>query len=248
MLKKNTDKTLFLATEEFVRDAVKNIELTPGPKGDQGEKGNTGDNGKSAYEIAKELGYQGTEEEWLESLKGPQGIQGDVGPEGPAGLDGTFDPEAEFDVLNTEDKTVLGAINELSEIMKKYISTIETNTPMYYGFIPYSVSGKLNGYGDITLEMIQSEDGGMISSKSTNKNKASVGFVPEGCYIVVAVPAVCNFNVYKDNGMGMKVKFNTDDSIGANGIKVMYGNVLYELYGELALVSGERFIYIENKE
>ena len=103
MLKKNTDKTLFLATEEFVRDAVKNIELTPGPKGDQGEKGNTGDNGKSAYEIAKELGYQGTEEEWLESLKGPQGIQGDIGPEGPAGLDGTFDPEAEFDGLNTEE-------------------------------------------------------------------------------------------------------------------------------------------------
>lgn len=245
MLKKDTDKTLFLATEDFVRSAVKNIELTPGPKGEQGEKGKTGDAGKSAYEIAIDQGFVGTEEEWLNSLQGPQGIKGEVGPEGPAGLDGTFDPEAIFEILNTEDKTVIGAINELSEIMKKYISTIETNIPMYYGFIPYEVSGTLKGYSEITMDMIQSENGSMISSKSTSKNKASVGYVPEGCYMVVAVPAVCNFKVYKDNGMGTKVEFNTTDTIGANGIKVMYGNVLYELYGEMALIAGERFIYIE---
>ena len=32
--------------------------------------------GKSAYECAVECGFVGTEEEWLESLKGPQGIPG----------------------------------------------------------------------------------------------------------------------------------------------------------------------------
>lgn len=245
MMKKDTDKSLFLATEEFVRSAVKKIELTPGPQGEPGEKGETGAAGKSAYELAVDQGYVGTEEEWLSSLQGPQGVQGDVGPEGPAGLDGTFDPEAVFEILNTEDKTVIGAINELSEIMKKYITTIETNIPMYYGFIPFEVSGNLNSYAEITLEMIESEDSSVISSKSTSKNKASVGYVPEGAYIVVAVPAVCNFNVYKDNGMGTKVEFNNIDTIGANGIKVMYGSILYELYGEMSLISGERFIYIE---
>lgn len=57
--------------------------------------------GASAYEIAVKHGYEGTEEEWLESLRGdigqqgeqgergergPQGIQGETGPEGPAGV------------------------------------------------------------------------------------------------------------------------------------------------------------------
>lgn len=35
-----------------------------------------GDPGKSAYQIAVENGFQGTEEEWLESLRGPQGPAG----------------------------------------------------------------------------------------------------------------------------------------------------------------------------
>lgn len=38
-----------------------------------GRTGEKGDDGKSAYEIALENGFEGTEEEWLESLKQPQG-------------------------------------------------------------------------------------------------------------------------------------------------------------------------------
>ena len=47
--------------------------------------------GKSAYEIALQNGFDGTEEEWLESLKGEPGAkgeQGDVGPAGPQGPQG----------------------------------------------------------------------------------------------------------------------------------------------------------------
>lgn len=42
-------------------------------KGIPGVQGRQGDDGKSAYEIAKEHGYTGTEAEWLESLKGTGG-------------------------------------------------------------------------------------------------------------------------------------------------------------------------------
>lgn len=35
--------------------------------------------GKSAYEIAKEKGYQGSETEWLASLKGQKGDRGELG-------------------------------------------------------------------------------------------------------------------------------------------------------------------------
>ncbi len=47
--------------------------------------------GKSAYELAVENGFIGTEAEWLESLIGPQGPKGDTGPQGeqgPQGLQG----------------------------------------------------------------------------------------------------------------------------------------------------------------
>lgn len=39
-------------------------------------KGDKGDDGKSAYELALENGFEGTEEEWLESLQGTDGEDG----------------------------------------------------------------------------------------------------------------------------------------------------------------------------
>lgn len=44
--------------------------------------------GKSAYAIAVSHGFKGTEQEWLDSLRGPQGLQGIQGPPGPPGKDG----------------------------------------------------------------------------------------------------------------------------------------------------------------
>ena len=45
-------------------------------------KGDKGDDGKSAYEIAVEHEYDGTEEEWLDSLKGKDGKDGQDGQDG----------------------------------------------------------------------------------------------------------------------------------------------------------------------
>jgi len=47
-----------------------------------------GAEGKSAYEIAVDNGFSGTEVEWLDSLQGPQGQQGPQGEQGLAGADG----------------------------------------------------------------------------------------------------------------------------------------------------------------
>ena len=72
--------------------------------------GGVGEPGKSAYEIAVEHGFEGSEEEWLASLKGekgdrgPQGPKGDKGDPGPAGKDGKdgvdgFPTEAQWNEL-----------------------------------------------------------------------------------------------------------------------------------------------------
>lgn len=50
--------------------------------------GTDGANGKSAYEIARESGFTGTKEEWLESLKGQKGDKGENGQNGQNGVQG----------------------------------------------------------------------------------------------------------------------------------------------------------------
>ncbi|MFD5910242.1 polysaccharide deacetylase family protein [Streptomyces massasporeus] len=45
--------------------------------------GTVGEPGQSAYEIAVDEGFTGTVTEWLASLVGPEGEQGDAGPAGP---------------------------------------------------------------------------------------------------------------------------------------------------------------------
>lgn len=66
--------------------------------GKDGLDGTNGQNGLSAYEIAKNGGFIGSEDEWLASLKGEkgeqgeqgiQGVQGEKGERGEKGQDGT---------------------------------------------------------------------------------------------------------------------------------------------------------------
>ena len=69
-----------------------------GPKGDKGDKGDPGDDGAtgqngsdglSAYQVALVNGFVGSEAQWLASLVGPEGPQGEVGEQGPQGIQGT---------------------------------------------------------------------------------------------------------------------------------------------------------------
>ena len=53
-----------------------------------GANGEKGTDGKSAYQIAVEQGYQGSESDWLSSLKGDKGDTGKRGEKGDTGLQG----------------------------------------------------------------------------------------------------------------------------------------------------------------
>ena len=81
----------FVGTESEWLESLKGADGDPGPTGPQGPAGETGPagatgaDGKSAYEVAVDEGYAGTEAEWLASLVGPQGPKGDTGPQGPKG-------------------------------------------------------------------------------------------------------------------------------------------------------------------
>ena len=59
-----------------------------GADGADGAAGRDGADGKSAYEIAVENGYSGTQAEWLASLRGADGANGADGQNGTNGTDG----------------------------------------------------------------------------------------------------------------------------------------------------------------
>lgn len=58
-------------------------------------QGPPGKDGKSAYQIALDNGFEGTEEEWLLSLTGPQGETGPKGDTGEQGPQGEAGPQGE---------------------------------------------------------------------------------------------------------------------------------------------------------
>ena len=82
-----------------------------------------GDPGKSAYQIAVDHGFVGTEEEWLESLKGQTGVTGATGAtgaQGPQGVSGgLLFPLMNF---NPEDGvlTISGLEQEVSRVRYDY--------------------------------------------------------------------------------------------------------------------------------
>ena len=80
----NIDTSNFATKEE-----LRNILLTPGPKGDKGETGERGPQGLQG--LTGPQGPQGLQ--GLTGPQGPQGIQGERGPEGPRGEDGLQGPQ-----------------------------------------------------------------------------------------------------------------------------------------------------------
>ncbi|MDE7345436.1 MAG: hypothetical protein K2N48_01700 [Muribaculaceae bacterium] len=56
--------------------------------GPAGKDGKDGQDGKSAYDIAVENGFTGTESDWLDSLKGVDGADGQDGKDGDEGKEG----------------------------------------------------------------------------------------------------------------------------------------------------------------
>ena len=243
------------AKVEFVEAKFAEIEAIEGPMGPEGPQGIPGEKG--------EQGIQGIQGET--GPMGPMGPQGDKGDKGDKGEDGSFDPDQEFPELLTQEKTIVGAINELFKMIQDLHKEIEDlpiepdpeppvvepdpkpeepvqDNVMFYGYFPYTVDETMTSYADLKMASLQHGDS-IITQTTEGVNKQSIGIVPEACFIVVAIPAESSFVATKDNGLGEQMPFD-ESIVGANGIQVDLGGKMYRVYGEMTIVSGERFIYI----
>ena len=260
------------ATKEYVDQKIAEIEVPEGvvgPQGPAGEQGPMGPEGpigpQGIQGIQGEKGEKGDQgeqgPEGPMGPEGPQGIQGEVGPmgpQGPKGDTGSFDVDTELEGLLTKEKTLVGAINELFNMIKELHALVpeepEPEEPnpeepeidneeiIYYGYIPYEVYGDISGFQDITMDMVKNENAGMQETKVALE-KQSIGIVPEGALIVVAIPADNSFVAKKDDGLGNAIPFD-ESTVGANEIAMELDGKMFKVFGELALVAGERFIYI----
>lgn len=78
-----------------------------------------GSPGASAYDIAVENGFEGTEEEWLASLHGPPGDTGDNGSDGQDGLNGSdgYSPTVEVTAVSGGHQVSVTDANGLQSFM-----------------------------------------------------------------------------------------------------------------------------------
>ena len=79
---------------DFTAEQLATLKGEKGDKGDKGDTGATGESGadgadgKSAYQIALDNGFVGSQSEWLASLKGDKGDKGEKGDTGEQGIQG----------------------------------------------------------------------------------------------------------------------------------------------------------------
>lgn len=176
--------------------------------------------------------------------KGEAGKKGEKGDKGDKGEDGVFNMEAVYEVLSTENKTVLGAINELFELVNSLIPEVPTiKDKIIYGYIPYKDELGTVEYKDITVEMIK-EHGIVVEAEVATMDKTSLGLMPSGALSIIAVPAESNLVVTKDNGFGSRIQFD-EEILGVNGMLVDFNGSYYKIFGELLLADAELFFYID---
>ena len=142
-----------------------------------------GARGYSAYEVAVNNGYTGTEEEWLESLKG------EIGPEGPQGIQGPEGP------IGPVPQVRAGTVTKLNPEDNPYVNVIGTpEIPILNFGIPQGEKGDpgttqyndlngkptLNGYtlnGAVTLNDIGAQPAGEYVTPTDYANNSTGGVI-----------------------------------------------------------------------
>ncbi|WP_338630403.1 hypothetical protein [Clostridium baratii] len=202
----------------------------PGLNGRDGEQGPKGDNG-----ITPHIGDNGN---WFignEDTRRPsRGRDGEIGPQGPKGEDGTFNPNTEFDNLNTNDKTVIGAINEV----KKNVDSIPIDD--------FATKEKIEGQAEVL-------NGWKLTGNKINKlTKFNIGFTIFEFQVTavqeIAAGTVCFMipTEFAPSVSFMPINISIGSSMG-NGFIYKNGQVKFNgTYSKGAIVTGSCIII--NKE
>ena len=152
-----------------------------------GANGEKGTDGKSAYQIAVEQGYQGSESDWLSSLKGDKGEKGNTGAKGNPGQDGADGKSAyaiavEHGYEDSEEKWLLslkGEKGDTGERGEKGDTGLQGERGERGEKGDAGVAGK-DGFSPIANVV---KDGSVITITITDKNGTTTVTLTEGAAV-----------------------------------------------------------------
>ncbi|MDE6181666.1 MAG: hypothetical protein K2F59_00485, partial [Eubacteriales bacterium] len=197
----------------------------------KGEQGEAGKDGKSAYEIWIENGNIGNEQDFLNSLKGEKGEQGNTG-EIPTELLNTLQTK-EDNNLNTNDKSIVGAINEIkrniSDLPKQDI-TAGNGIEIKNNVVNVKVDDKTIGFNDDGKLEARLFTGGNDEG-NTNIKQYLIKDVKSGQIYTIndeglpvnhkVIPCVLALENSKTNSMEITdFKLNIEDIVSNDGIYI----------------------------
>ena len=149
-----------------------------------GANGEKGTDGKSAYQIAVEQGYQGSESDWLSSLKGDKGNTGAKGNPGQDGADGksAYAIAVEHGYEDSEEKWLLslkGEKGDTGERGEKGDTGLQGERGERGEKGDAGVAGK-DGFSPIANVV---KDGSVITITITDKNGTTTVTLTEGAAV-----------------------------------------------------------------
>ena len=167
-----------------------------------------GADGASAYEIAVENGYTGTEAEWLSSLKGEkgdageqgiQGIQGEKGDTGAAGKDGMNGTDGRdgangFSPTATVTETDTGATITITDKNGTTTATIKNGTSgetaSWGDYTPGCEEGESAKYCTAKLVTVYGKQTWQILPSISTVSHNALGIVTDGLFVLDLSPDV----------------------------------------------------------
>lgn len=204
------------------REALELLNGAKGDKGDQGEtglqgpKGERGQEGKSPYDLAVENGFEGTESEWLDSLKGgSSSVNGSIAGNLIPTQNGQYNIGSEskhiksiyVDEIYMSDDTLY--VNDVA-----LIQTNPNNDMIFSADADQSMKIKTTGIGETS---IVSEHGAeIITTKESSNINVTAGDMSESGSSNVNIHASHNNEVIAKNQNTLQALYNV--LIGATSV------------------------------
>ena len=182
-----------------------------GDKGDKGDKGSHGADGKSAYEVALQNGFTGTEADWLTSLKGQKGDAGEPGATGAKGDPGEKGERGEkgekgdagtpgkdgadgYSPTATVTETDAGAVISITDKNGTTTATIKNGTSgetaSWGDYTPGCEEGESAKYCTAKLVTVTGKQTWQVLPSISTVSHNALDIVPDGLFVLDLSPDV----------------------------------------------------------
>ncbi len=225
-LKADVDCTVELCSGDSADSVFNKATSTSGGSG----TGVAGADGKSAYQIAVANGFEGTEEEWLASLKGADGVDGTNGENGQSAYD-EFLECIEVPVTSDMLFTKIAYNDDLSVVVEEF------DISKQYKCKNLSVGADVN---DIIIVDNKSVITGLLEGLiNEEKTKVDIVKFSNGCSIQLRVVSETRYNlgIYSSSSLAFRAIIDDGERLYFSGTWGSITEINSDLIGCISVTS-----------